>query len=136
MGWGKGLWSRNSRHILSKGGENTSSLAADALEGILPLPRHNRGLVLTRVIIKISVKIDCVSPPSHTHVCHRWVYTLQKASLQAAAQQTQRFPDSLVCHFFSSKHKTKARLCRRKMTKCWELHCDPMPRRLWSVFEF
>lgn len=92
--------------------------AADTLEGIPPLPRDNSpsGLFLQRAIIKISVKIDCVSLLSHMHTqtCHRGVCTLQEASPQAGVQQTPALSKQRGLSLFFSKHKTKARLCFRK----------------------
>lgn len=110
-------------------------LVADALEGIPPLPRGNglKGLFIKRVIIKISVKIDCVSLLSHTHTHTHATGEFspcEKHPRKQECSESQLSPNSVVCHFFSLQTQNKGSTVLAKRTKCWELHWDPTPRRL------
>lgn len=87
---------------------------ADALEGIPPLPRGNglKGLFIKRVIIKISVKTDCVSLLSHTHTHTHATGEFspcEKHPRKQECSESQLSPNSVVCHFFFSPN-TKQRL--------------------------
>lgn len=107
--------------------------AADALEGIPPLPRGNslKGLFIKRVIIKIRVKIDCVSLLSHTrthtHVPQASFHPAESIPASRSAANPSSLQTAWFVTFFFSKHKTKAPLCLRKEPSAGSCTGTPRP---------